>query len=326
MIQFPTITSEREKVLVTDGAGFIGSHLVERLINSGFEVTVIDNLSARKVSNLESVWKHPDFTFVRGDLLNRRILRRAMKGVQMVFHLAANPEVRIGSTDTSIDFEQNLQATYNLLEEMRKHVSAETIVFTSTSTVYGEPTIIPTPEDYGPLVPISLYGASKLGCEALVSAYCHLFELRAVIYRFANVVGARNRHGVIHDFIRKLRVGPHELKILGDGTQNKSYIHINDCVEAFFTGFRNLDRQVRILNVGSEGQTDVTRIARIVIDEMGLKDVQITPVGGFEGRGWKGDVKNMLLDIGRIKGLGWQPIYHSDEAIRLAAKETLKMA
>lgn len=311
-------------ILVTGGAGFIGSHLVEKLARSARKVVVLDNLRTGKTSNLKTVMEKANFTFIRGDLLDRAILREALKDVEAVFHLAANPETSVGSFDTSVDFEQNLVATHNLLDEMSRVGKAKRIAFTSTSTIYGEAETMPTPEDYGPLVPISLYGASKLGCEALITAYCHMFDFQTVIYRFANVVGTRNSHGVVYDFIKKLRNNPRELEILGDGSQSKSYMYVTDCVEAFLVGLRNLDERVRILNVGSEDQVDVMTIARIVVEEMGLKDVRLRPIGGFEGRGWKGDVKRMLLDASKIRALGWRPAYGSAEAIRQAAKHALR--
>jgi len=313
-------------VLVTGGAGFIGSHLVDALMARGDEVCVFDNLSTGSLENVRYWLESPDFTFIKGDLLSPVDLEKLkIESYSLIIHLAANPEVKIGSTDPNIHFQQNILATHSILELVRKAESRPTLVFASTSTVYGEASKIPTPEDYAPLKPISTYGASKLACEALITAYAYTYGFRAVIYRLANIVGPRSRHGVIFDFIQKLRRNPEELEILGDGTQTKSYLHVSDCVEAMLLGLEKSREQVQIFNVGSEDQVDVKTIAQIVIEEMKLKNVKLTFTGGTDGgRGWKGDVKNMLLDICKLKALGWKPKLHSKQAVREAAKSLIR--
>ena len=257
-------------------------------------------------------------------MLNPEDLKKALEDCEIVFHLAANPNVKIGAFNTRIDYEQNILATYNLLEALRENDECKNIVFTSTSTVYGEAEKMPTPEDYGPLKPISLYGASKLACEALISGYSHLFGFKSVICRLANIVGSRSGHGVICDFINKLRNNPKTLEVLGDGTQRKSYLYVKDCVEAMILAAEKSSSQVEIYNIGSEDSVNVAAIAKIVIEEMGLKDVEIRYTGGVDGgRGWKGDVKVMLLDISKIKSLGWKPKLNSAEAVRQAAKDII---
>jgi len=313
------------KSSVTGGAGFIGSHLVDSLMKQGGTLTILDNLSTGFKGNIAPWIGHPNFTFMLGDCLNRRDIRRAMKNCELVFHLAANPEVRVGPVNTRIDFEQNILATYNILEGMRKSKTAKTIVFTSTSTVYGDATILPTPEDYGPLKPISLYGASKLACEALISAYCDTFDMRGVVYRLANMIGSRSRHGVIWDFIHKLTKNPKRLEILGDGTQTKSYLMVDECINAILFGLEHASERVEIYNIGSEDQISVAEIAKIVVEEMGLKDVKFQYTGGVEGgRGWIGDVKTMLLDISKMKKLGWKPEYNSAKSVRMATTKILE--
>ena len=313
------------KVLVTGGAGFIGSHLVDALMMRGLPVVVLDNMSKGSGENLARWIGHSTFRLIVGDCLNRDDLGRAMEGCRVVFHLAANSEVRAGVSDTRIDLEQNVLATYNVLEEMRRSKTAKTVVFTSTSTVYGEASTIPTPENYGPLKPISLYGASKLACEAMISAYCHMFGLRAVVYRFANIIGSRSRHGVIWDFIQKLTRNPSRLEILGDGRQTKSYLHVSDCVEAFLLGLEKAQERFEVFNIGSEDWVDVNTIAKVVVEEMGLRDVEFTYKVNVEGgRGWPGDVRFMLLDISKLKRLGWRPRHNSLESVRIATRETLK--
>lgn len=316
------------KALVTGGAGFIGSHLVDRLMKEHFHVTVLDDLSSGSISNIERWLKNERFQFVKVDLRNLRDVEEAVRNKELVFHLAANPEVKVGETDPSIHFEQNLVATRNVLEAMRKSVSAKYLVFASTSTVYGEANIIPTPEDYGPLIPISTYGASKLGCEALACSYAYTFGLHVTILRIANIVGSRASHGVIIDFIDKLKVDPNRLEILGDGTQKKSYLHISDFGDAILhltrKSLQNNDK-VAIYNVGSFDQVTVEKIAEIIAEEMGLQNVEFTFTGGVNGgRGWLGDVKIMLLSVDKLLKTGWKPKRNSAEAVRLATGEILK--
>jgi len=315
--------SGMRSVLVTGGAGFIGSHLVDALMAREDYVCVFDNLSTGSLENVRHWLDHLNFTFIRGDLLSQSDLKKLeVDDYNIIFHLAANPEVRIGSTDPSIHFQQNVVATYNLLERVRRAGGSPILVFTSTSTVYGEALKIPTPEDYAPLKPISTYGASKLACEALISGYAYTYGFKAVILRLANIVGPRSRHGVIHDFIQKLRKNPNELEILGDGTQTKSYLYVSDCVEAILLATENPENHVEVYNVGSEDQVNVKTIAEIVIEEMGLKNVKLKLTGGVDGgRGWKGDVKNMLLDVSKIKALGWKPKLNSKQAVRKTVRE-----
>jgi len=310
---------------VTGGAGFIGSHLVDALLTQGANVCVFDNLTAGTLQNFKQWRTNPNLNFIKGDLLNPTDLAKIEKThFETIFHLAANPEVRIGLTNPHIHFQQNIVATHNLLESLRKTKNNPTIIFTSTSTVYGEPTKIPTPEDYAPLKPISTYGASKLACEALISAYAYTYDFKAIIYRLANIIGPRSKHGVIYDFIQKLNKNPKQLEILGDGTQNKSYLHVTDCIEAMLIGLEKTKNQVEIYNIGSEDQAPVTTIAQIVTQEMGLKNVKFTYTGGVDsGRGWKGDVKNMFLDTSKLKGLGWKPKLNSKQAITKAVKELM---
>jgi UDP-glucose 4-epimerase len=269
-------------IVVTGGAGFIGSHVVDRLSELN-DIMVIDNLSSGKREFVRE-----GVEFVKADLATDDI-EEVIRGAEEVWHIAANPDVRIGSENPDAIYRNNVLATYRLLEAMRK-TGVSRMVFTSTSTVYGEAEVIPTPEEY-PTHPISLYGASKLACEALIESYCHTFDMQAWIYRFANVIGKRSTHGVIYDFIMKLKKNPEELEILGNGEQNKSYIYISDCVDAMLAGLKS-DEKVSIFNIGSEDQVKVRRIAEIVCEELGLN-----PEFKFTGgdRGWKGDVPVMLL-------------------------------
>lgn len=307
------------KIFITGGAGFIGSHLVDRLINSG-EITVYDNLSSGSKELIQHHLGNPKFHFIQADLLDFDILNQAIADHDMVFHLAANPDVKAGSTNTNLDLRQGTIVTYNVLEAMKVNKISK-IAFASSSTVYGEAGIKAVAEDYGPLLPISLYGASKLACEGLISAFCHLFNMQAWIFRFANVVGARASHGVIFDFINKLKQNPTELGILGDGTQEKPYLYIDDCINGILFGLKHSQEQVKVLNLGSDSSTNVTAIANMVVEAMGLSGVKFVYTGG--NRGWRGDVPQVRFDIAKMKNLGWKPKYSSDEAVRHAIKDIM---
>ena len=308
------------KVLVTGGAGFIGSHLVDKLLNYGHRVRVIDNLSSGTKNNIGKWLNDPKLTFIEGDLLNRKDINQAVEGCQVIYHMAANPEIRIKKAGPEDHFKQNITATYNLLEAIRRNQLHCTLIFASSSTVYGDADEIPTPVDYGPLIPISLYGASKLACEALISAYSYMYNFKAVIYRLANVIGSKSNHGVIYDFIYKLNENPNTLEVLGDGTQTKSYIHVSDCVEGFIKGEES-EETLEIFNLGSDDTVSVLEIADIVKNVTGNQDAEITLTGGVDGgRGWMGDVKVMLLDTEKLKKTGWSPNYNSIQAVKLTAK------
>ncbi|NQE06512.1 L-arabinose 1-dehydrogenase (NAD(P)(+)) [ANME-1 cluster archaeon GoMg1] len=326
------------KIIVTGGAGFIGSHVVDRLIDAGHEIVVLDDLSAGDERFINPHVGKQNFQFHKVDILHEDI-SPFFDGVEEVWHLAANPEVRIGAADTRVHLEQNVIATYNVLEAMRKN-NVRRMIFTSTSTVYGDADKLPTPEEY-PTIPVSLYGASKLACEAFIAAYCHTFDMRAWIYRFANVVGRRSSHGVIYDFINKIRNNPEELEILGDGNQTKSYIYVDDCIDAMVAGLNENEsanvgagagvegypaakNRVNVFNIGTDDMTTVKRIAEIVCEEM---RVSPKPKLRFTGgkRGWKGDVPIMLLDASKLNELGWKQKYNSEEAVRKAAEDLLEV-
>ena len=308
-------------ILVTGGAGFVGSHLVDLLLERGEEVKVLDNLSSGSLKNLERGLRGHGLEFVEGDLLDPKAVEEALEGCEAVYHMAAVPEVRLSKARPEEHFRQNIEATYNLLEAMASRGGVGLYVFASSSTVYGEAGVIPTPEDYGPMEPISIYGASKLAAEALSMAYAHTYGFRCVIYRMANIVGPRITHGVVYDFVEKLRQNPGRLEVLGDGTQSKSYLHIRDCVEGMLLGVERSSGRVEVFNIGSEDRVRVSTIARIVIEEMGLSDVEVYYTGGVDGgRGWRGDVKLMQLDVSRLRALGWRPRMGSAEAVRLTAR------
>lgn len=305
--------------VVTGGAGFIGSHLVAELVGQGHKVRVIDDLSSGQQAFLEPHLSQGAVELAEADLLTAE-LEPLVEGAEIVHHLAANPEVRVGATDPRVHLDQNVVATHRVLEACRK-AGVDRLTFTSTSTVYGEARVLPTPEDYGPCYPISLYGASKLAAEALISSYCHTFGLQAVAYRFANCVGPNSTHGVTYDFVAKLRADPTRLKILGDGSQLKSYFHVSDCVVGMLVALpdRVCSDSAPFLayNIGSPDAIDVVTIADTVTEVLGLEGVEYSFTGGQ--RGWVGDVPRMSLDSAALMGLGWQPRYTSQQAIRAAA-------
>jgi UDP-glucose 4-epimerase len=309
------------RYFITGGAGFIGSHLVDRLISSG-EVTAYDNLSSGKKAFIQHHMGKSNFHFIEADLLDFDTLNKAVANRDIVFHLAANPDVRAGIANTDLDLQQGTMATYNVLEAMRLN-QINKIVFASSSTVYGEAGTKRVDEDYGPLLPISLYGAGKLACEGLISAFCHLFDMQAWIFRFANVVGSRSSHGVIFDFISKLRQNPEELEILGNGTQQKPYLYVSDCIDGILFGLQHSQERVNILNLGTDSSTSVTAIASMLVEAMGLSGVKFSYTGG--SRGWRGDVPQVRYDITRMKNMGWKPGYSSDEAVRQAIKDIVRL-
>lgn len=306
------------RVLVTGGAGFIGSSLVRGLLERGDHVIVLDNLSSGKMESIRPVLNSKRVEFHHADLLGGGI-QRHMRGVDEIWHLAANSDVRVGNEKPWIHLEQNFIATINVLDAM-KESGMRRLIFASSSAVYGEAARLPTPEGYAPLKPISLYGASKLLCEAAISIQCQLFGLEAVVFRLANVVGRGSPGGVIRDFIDKLQKNNRELHILGNGRQRKSYIHISDCINAMLIGSDESQREMEIFNIASEDNISVKRITEIVSEEMGL-----SPFCRFSGglRGWRGDVPVMRLDISKIKKRGWRPLHNSEEAVHLAAREMI---
>lgn len=303
--------------IVTGGAGFIGSHLVDLLVEQKHNVTVIDSMVAGRMANLED--SLPYINFVQADLLKDG-WQEAFKGADRVYHIAADPDVRGSARKSWEVFENNVSATVRVMEAMKEYGVKE-IVFTSTSTVYGEASVIPTPETYSPMMPISIYGASKLACEAMISSYAATYGWNAWVYRFANIIGSRSTHGVIYDFVQKLRENPEALEILGDGSQSKSYLSVEACVHAMVFAPTISHDTFNFFNIGSEDWVNVKRIAELVVDEMGLKNTAFNFTGG--DRGWVGDVPRMQLSVDKLKSFGWTPGITSEDAVRSAIKATL---
>ena len=308
------------KYFITGGAGFIGSHLVDRLMAEGNQVTVYDNLVSGQRKWIEHHIGKSDFQFIQADLLDFETLKKSMKGHDIVWHLGANTDIPTGNKVTDLDLNNCTVATRNVLEAMKQN-GMDKMLFASSACVYGDAPPVALAETFGPLLPINLYGAGKLASEGLISAYCHLFGIKAWLFRFGNVVGARMGHGVIYDFIQKLKNNPDELEILGDGNQEKNFFLVEDCIEGMFCAFQNSQTQYDIYNLGASTFTQVTRIGQIVAEEMGLKDVAFRYTGGK--RGWPGDAPVVHFNVQKMKELGWQESRSSDEAVRIAARRLL---
>lgn len=309
----------RERILITGGAGFLGGHLADSLV-ADHEVTVVDNFAAGTPGNVVGA-KASGAKVVRRDLL-RGDLRPLFRKMDTVYHFAANPDVRLGRDGPKAHIEQNVLMTYRVLEACRA-ARVKRFVFASTSTIYGEAKTVPTPEDYGPCEPISLYGSSKLACESLLSAYAHTFGLQAVVFRMANVVGGRSGHGVVHDLVAKLRRDPKRLEILGsDPGTSKSYVHVEDALAGYAAGIAAATAPFTVYNLGSEDAISVRALADTICRELGLAGVEYAWTGGAgSGRGWVGDVRTMALSIERLRATGWRPTMTSGEAVGRAARE-----
>ncbi len=307
------------KSFIVGGAGFIGSHLAGELLERG-PVTVYDNLCSGSLARIAHLEGRPGFSFVRGEAGDLPALRAAIRGCDLVAHLAANPDIARGLIETDLDVREGTLLAYNVLEAMRLE-GVGTLLYASGSGVYGDVGATPTPENFGPLLPISMYGASKLSCEGMISAFSHLYGIRGLVLRFANVVGSRQTHGIGYDFISKLRRDPRQLEILGDGSQSKSYIHVSDVVAAMLFILDRAPGRMEVFNVATDDYLEVAEIARIVIEEMGLKGVKLNYTGG--DRGWKGDVPVVRFNLDKIHNLGWQARHNSAAAIRLSIREML---
>jgi UDP-glucose 4-epimerase len=292
------------RAFVTGGAGFIGSNLVDRLLATGHSVVAYDNFSTGRARFLERAGPCGDrFTLVRDDILDQPALSSAMRGADIVFHLAANADVRHGTEHPDRDLQQNTIGTFNVLEAMRIN-GVKRIAFSSTGSIYGEPDVFPTPENAPFPIQTSLYGASKLAGEALVQAYCEGFGFQGYIFRFVSILGERYSHGHVFDFYKRLRENPHELRVLGNGEQRKSYLHVQDCVAAIFTALERANDRVNIFNLGTNEYCHVRESIGWIAGELGLAP-RLDYTGGE--RGWIGDSPFILLDCRKIRGLGWAP-------------------
>jgi UDP-glucose 4-epimerase len=308
-------------VLVTGGAGFIGSHLCASLLDRNHSVYCVDNLYLGRLENIRELLPNKRFHFFKFDMLDRRKLSSVLKkhGIEMVFHLAANSDIQAGSVNHEIDLNLNFKTTYTLLETMLE-ANVKNLFFASTSAIFGE-----TPEmlheKFGPLAPISFYGASKLASEAYISVFANNYSFKAWILRFPNVIGEHATHGALYDFITRLKKDPSKLTVLGNGKQTKPYMYVKDLVAAILMVWEKAQENYNVFHVGNVDLTSVREIVGIVVEEMGLSGIPIEYTGG--DRGWVGDVPFFNYDITKIKSIGWMPKYNSTEAVRIAVRKIL---
>jgi len=303
--------AQPSRYFVTGGAGFIGSNLVDRLLADGHDVTAYDNFSTGQRNFLKSALPQQRFQLIQGDLLDVPALTSAVAGHDVVFHLAANADVRFGADHPRRDLEQNTIATHNVLEAMRQ-TGVRQIAFSSTGSVYGEPDVFPTPENAPFPVQTSLYAASKLAGEALIEAYCAAFDMRGFIFRFVSILGERYSHGHVFDFLQQLSADPTRITVLGDGRQRKSYLYVQDCISAMLAALQRASGQVNILNLGAEEYCTVNDSLGWICRRLGVEP-QVQYTGGV--RGWIGDSPFIFLDTARIRSLQWRPSLTIEQAI-----------
>lgn len=307
-------------ILITGGAGFIGSHLCDALLERDHHLTVVDNLVLGKMENIEHLLHHPSFQFIQEDILHTDVLREIFKNghFDIVYHLAANSDIQKGGKDPMVDYNLTFNTTFNILQ-MMKEFEVKKFFFASTSAIYGESYDVLN-EDYGPLQPVSNYGAGKLASEAFISAFSSTYKIQTWITRFPNVVGERFTHGVIYDFIHKLQKDPKELEVLGNGEQCKPYVYVKDLVAGILYVIDHASADYNVYMLGADTRTKVKEIAAMVIEEMGL-DATIRYTGG--DRGWVGDVPEFRYNLDKVNSLGWKAAYTSNEAVRLAIQKAL---
>jgi UDP-glucose 4-epimerase len=313
------------KIVVTGAAGFIATNLLPRLLNAGHHVHGIDNFFLGKREFVARWAGNPNFHFHEFDLLHRERVAEVFQELRpdLVWHLSANSDISLGTRYTDFDLKGGTLVTYNVLEAMRLAETQE-LIFSSSGSIYGEPTVMPTPEDYGPILTISLYAASKVASETLITAFANNYGIRSWIFRFGNIAGPFPTHGVIHDFVLKLKRDPTQLQILGDGKQSKPYVHVEDCLDGMMFAQQRARELVNVYNLAVDGTTSVNEIARWTMEAMGLdpKRVRLTYTGG--PRGWPGDVPQVRLDTRRMEALGWRPKMSSAEAVQRAIRETVE--
>lgn len=310
------------RALITGGAGFIGSHLCDALIARGDTVICVDDLSRGKEENIFHLKNLDSFIFYQEDISSIRALQKIFEkeGLEYVFHLVANSDIQESAKNPEVEFCNTYSTTFNVLQCMKEY-HVKRLFFASTSAVYGDKRGMILDEDAG-LSPVSYYGAAKLGSEALISAYSYMNDMEALVFRFPNVIGPRLTHGVIYDFMNKLKENPAELEILGDGQQTKPYIYVLDLIQAIVGMMDTGKTGISLYNIGVESATSVTKIADILCREMGLENVKYRYTGGESG--WKGDVPRFQYCLDKIHRTGWRAEYNSDEAVRMAICYALK--
>lgn len=309
--------------LVTGSSGFIGSHIVDELLSRGYSVTGVDNMSTGISKFLESANNNSNFTQINGDILDLELMKKIINDVDIIYHMAANADIRGGTVNTRVDLEQNIIGTYNILESMRLSERAKRICFASSAAALGEPSVFPTPENLPTPIQTSLYGASKMSCEGFIAAFCNAFDIEGYCFRFVSLLGPRYPHGHVFDFVKKLKDNPKELNILGDGTAEKSYLHINDCIRALMIvceekrPAKDLSNKYEVYNLGMEEFIEVKESAKLISNELNLSPEFIFGKGK---RGWVGDNPFVFLNVDKIKELGWLPMHTITESIKETAQ------
>jgi UDP-glucose 4-epimerase len=311
------VNLNNKKVLVLGGAGFIGSHLTERLIEQGASVTVFDNLQTGRLASLQKVLKHPAFRFIQAEVRDRKAVDEAVPGHEIIFHFCDDSDIRSAAAHPDSYVEQNIMGLFYVLEAMRRN-GIRTILFPSSTTVFGEVARPPASESHGPMVPLNLYGGAKLAAEGLISGWAHTYDFHAVVFRFVGIIGGRMDHGVIHDFVRKLQKDGRQLEILGDGSQRRSFVLVDECVDAMLFAMANTQKNYNLVHIGNRDAISVNETAEAIFDVMGLRDVKRNYTGGKVG--WKGDVTSNLISTETLTALGWKPRYSSREAVAEAAR------
>lgn len=307
---------KNKKIVIFGGAGFIGSHLTERLIQEGASVTVYDNLKTGRTANLAQVWQHPQFRFIQADVSDRKKVDETVPGHEIIFHFCDDSDIRTAAAHPDTFVEQNIMGLFYVLEAMRKN-GIRTILFPSSTTVLGELANPPASESHGPMIPLNIYGGAKLAAEGLISAWAHTYDLRAIVFRFVGIIGGRMDHGVVHDFVQKLNNDPTQLEILGDGTQKRSFVLVDDCVEAMLFALANAAKNYNLVHIGNVDQISINESAQAIFDVMKLQNVKLNHTGGKVG--WKGDVTSNFIATETLTALGWKPRRSSLEAVTEAA-------
>ena len=306
-----------KKVLVLGGAGFIGSHLTERLIEQGASVTVFDNLQTGRLANLQKVSKHPAFRFIQAEVRDRKKVDEAVPGHEIIFHFCDDSDIRSAAAHPDSYVEQNIMGLFYVLESMRRN-GIRTVLFPSSTTVFGEMGRPPASESHGPMIPLNLYGGAKLAAEGLISGWAHTYDFHAVVFRFVGIIGGRMDHGVIHDFVRKLQKDPTQLEILGDGSQKRSFVLVDECVDAMLFAMANTKKNYNLVHIGNRDAISINETADAIIDVMGLRNVKRNYTGGKVG--WKGDATSNFIATETLTALGWKSRYSSREAAAEAAR------
>ena len=315
------VNLKNKKVLVFGGAGFIGSHLCEQLIGKGASVTVFDNLQTGRTANLTKILKHPRFRFIEAEVRDRKKVNKAVPGHDIIFHFCDDSDIRSAAEHPDSYVEQNIMGLFYVLEAMRQN-GIRTILFPSSTTVFGELANPPASESHGPMMPLNLYGGAKLAAEGLISGWAHTYDFQAIVFRFVGIIGGRMDHGVVHDFVRKLQKDPSQLEILGDGSQKRSFVLVDDCVEAMLFAMAGTKKNYSLVHIGNVDDISIKDTARVITEVMKLKGVKFGYTGGKVG--WKGDVTSNFIRTETLTALGWKPSHSSREAVFEAASRLAK--